>query len=55
VETAAMLGVPVCQRCWRWGHPTASCKAKSAVCSLCKEPHHTEHHREMASSHRTSL
>jgi hypothetical protein len=49
VETRAMPGVPVCQRCWRWGHPTALCKAKSAVCSMCKEPHHTEHHCEMAS------
>jgi hypothetical protein len=49
VETRAMPGVPVCQHCWRWGHPTALCKAKSAMCSLCKEPHHTEHHREMAS------
>jgi hypothetical protein len=49
VETKTMSEVPICQHCWRWGHPTALCKAKLAVCSMCKEPHHTEHHHEMAS------
>ncbi|CAA7270796.1 unnamed protein product [Cyclocybe aegerita] len=37
--TARHTGVPVCQRCWKWGHPTIACKAKQLSCPICSGPH----------------
>ncbi|CAA7270642.1 unnamed protein product [Cyclocybe aegerita] len=32
---ARHTGVPLCQRCWKWGHPTVACKAKQLSCPIC--------------------
>ena len=42
-------GVPLCQRCWRWGHPTVACKVRLRTCPICSGPHSREEHRDHAS------
>ncbi|KAI0737469.1 hypothetical protein C8Q80DRAFT_1078669, partial [Daedaleopsis nitida] len=46
--------VPQCSSCLRWGHPQALCRAHSAACELCGEPHDVRHHRTLASCCRGS-
>ena len=41
-------GVALCQRCWKWGHPSSACRALQAKCPLCMGPHSREHHRTLA-------
>jgi len=48
-EAEKHRGVPVCQRCWRWGHPSMVCRAISIVCPHCNGPHKAEEHRKVAS------
>ncbi|KAF8961243.1 hypothetical protein BDZ97DRAFT_1664522 [Flammula alnicola] len=45
----ASVGVPLCTRCWRWGHPKTSCKACQPICARCSGPHELEVHRIAAS------
>ncbi|CAA7267342.1 unnamed protein product [Cyclocybe aegerita] len=40
--------VPLCQRCWKWGHPTVACKAKQLSCPICSGPHEQKEHRQHA-------
>ncbi|CAA7258924.1 unnamed protein product [Cyclocybe aegerita] len=40
--------VPLCQRCWKWGHPTVTCKAKQLSCPICSGPHEQKEHRQHA-------
>ena len=44
---AANPGVPLCQRCWKWGHPTKACRGR-VRCPICGEPHTEEEHRHVA-------
>ena len=37
-------GSALCQRCWKWGHPTNTCCAPQQRCPICSEPHWKEHH-----------
>ena len=48
--TAAEIcrGVPLCQRCWRWGHPTVACKVRLRTCPICSGPHSREEHHSNA-------
>lgn len=46
---ALSTGTPLCQRCWRWGHVSHSCRAPGVRCVICGEPHGEEHHRIMSS------
>src|SRR6267154_802031 len=32
-------GSPLCQRCWRWGHSTRSCRVQAPSCPRCAGPH----------------
>ena len=41
-------GVPLCERCWRWGHPDSACHARKRTCPICAGPHSREEHREHA-------
>ncbi|CAA7270659.1 unnamed protein product [Cyclocybe aegerita] len=43
---ARHTGVPLCQRCWKWGHPTIACKAKQLSCPICSGPHEQKEHRQ---------
>ncbi|CAA7264636.1 unnamed protein product [Cyclocybe aegerita] len=45
---ARHTGVPLCQRCWKWGHPTVACKAKQLSCPICSGPHEQKEHRQHA-------
>ncbi|CAA7271384.1 unnamed protein product [Cyclocybe aegerita] len=45
---AQHTGVPLCQRCWKWGHPTVACKAKQLSCPICSGPHKQKEHRQHA-------
>ncbi|CAA7271391.1 unnamed protein product [Cyclocybe aegerita] len=45
---ARHTGVPLCQRCWKWGHPTVACKAKQLSCPICSGPHKQKEHRQHA-------
>ncbi|CAA7267600.1 unnamed protein product [Cyclocybe aegerita] len=45
---AQHTGVPLCQRCWKWGHPTVACKAKQLSCPICSGPHEQKEHRQHA-------
>src|SRR5215467_1616932 len=40
--------VPLCQRCWKWGHPQQACKARHLRCPRCSEPHLLDDHQSMA-------
>ncbi|CAA7270783.1 unnamed protein product [Cyclocybe aegerita] len=46
--TARHTGVPLCQRCWKWGHPTVTCKAKQLSCPICSGLHEQKEHRQHA-------
>jgi hypothetical protein len=39
------VGVPICPRCWRYGHRTPVCPFKTQLCAICAGPHQSEHHR----------
>ncbi|CAA7269052.1 unnamed protein product [Cyclocybe aegerita] len=39
-------GVLLCQRCWKWGHPTVACKAKQLSCPICLGLHEQKEHRQ---------
>ena len=41
-------GVPLCQWCWAWGHPTQVCRRQSISCLKCGGPHREENHRSVA-------
>jgi hypothetical protein len=41
-------GVPLCSRCWRWGHPDTACHARKRTCPICAGPHSREEHRDHA-------
>jgi len=41
-------GVALCQRCWKWGHPSSACRGLQAKCPLCMGPHSREHHHTLA-------
>jgi len=45
------VGVPQCNRCWRYGHPSSArvCLLKGKLCPICGEPHSVEYHRHLAS------
>ncbi|CAA7259302.1 unnamed protein product [Cyclocybe aegerita] len=45
---ARHTGVPLCQCCWKWGHPTVTCKAKQLSCPICSGPHEQKEHRQHA-------
>jgi hypothetical protein len=38
------VGVPICPRCWRYGHHTPVCPFKTQLCAICAGPHQSEHH-----------
>jgi hypothetical protein len=38
------VGVPICPRCWRYGHCTTVCPFKTQLCAICAGPHQSEHH-----------
>jgi hypothetical protein len=38
------VGVPICPRCWRYGHCTPVCPFKTQLCAICAGPHQSEHH-----------
>ena len=42
------IGVPICVRCWRFGHRPVVCPFKSQLCTHCASPHEAEHHRVLA-------
>jgi hypothetical protein len=37
--------VPICTKCWRFGHCFAVCPFRAQLCAHCAGPHHTDHHR----------
>jgi hypothetical protein len=39
------VGVPICPRCWRYGHCTMVCPFKTQLCAICAGPHQSEHHQ----------
>jgi hypothetical protein len=39
------VGVPICPRCWRYGHCTMVCPFKTQLCAICARPHQSKHHR----------
>jgi len=39
------VGVPICTKCWRFGHRFAVCPFRAQLCAHCAGPHHTDHHR----------
>ena len=41
-------GVPMCTRCYRWGHPVISCRAPQRRCPACSGPHSIDEHRAAA-------
>ncbi|CAA7269044.1 unnamed protein product [Cyclocybe aegerita] len=45
---ARHTGVPLCQRCWKWGHPTVACKVKQLSCPICSGPHEQKEHCQHA-------
>ena len=45
----AQPGVPLCGRCWCWGHSTQACRRQAIVCPRCGGPHKVENHRALAS------
>jgi hypothetical protein len=38
------VGVPICTKCWRFGHLFAVCPFRAQLCAHCAGPHHTDHH-----------
>jgi len=49
--TTKHVGVPQCNRCWRYGHPSNAwvCLLKGKLCPICREPHSVEYYRHLAS------
>jgi hypothetical protein len=39
------VGVPICTKCWRFGHRFTVCPFCAQLCAHCAGPHHTDHHR----------
>jgi hypothetical protein len=39
------IGVPICTKCWRFGHRFTVCPFRAQLCAHCAGPHHTDHHR----------
>jgi hypothetical protein len=39
------VGVPICTKCWRFGHRFVVCPFRAQLCAHCAGPHHTDHHR----------
>jgi hypothetical protein len=46
--TTPQVGVPICQKCWKWGHSTHVCR-ENHRCARCGQPHRTDEHRLRAS------
>ena len=46
-----VTGLPLCQRCWRYGHRSdaKACPFRGVFCAHCGEPHRTENHRQFGS------
>jgi len=42
------VGVPYCQCCCKWGHPTTACRSPRVVCPVCWGPHQHENHCSLA-------
>ncbi|KAF6742655.1 Gag-like protein [Ephemerocybe angulata] len=40
----ASPGTPLCQTCWKWGHPTKACQGRLR-CPICGGPHSQNEHR----------
>ncbi|KAJ2921336.1 hypothetical protein H1R20_g15754, partial [Candolleomyces eurysporus] len=43
---SANPGVPLCNNCWVWGHPTEACRS-STRCKVCAGPHRESEHRRL--------
>jgi len=43
-EAQPRKGVPICQRCWKWGHPSQSCRSPGVTCPHCMGPHMADEH-----------
>jgi hypothetical protein len=39
------VGVPICPRCWRYGHCTLVCPFKTQLCAICAGSHQSKHHQ----------
>jgi hypothetical protein len=39
------VGVPICPRCWRYGHHTMVCPFKTQLWAICARPHQSECHQ----------
>jgi hypothetical protein len=46
--TTPQVGVPICQKCWKWGHSAHVCH-ENHRCARCRQPHRTDEHRLRAS------
>ncbi|KAF9442630.1 hypothetical protein P691DRAFT_627378, partial [Macrolepiota fuliginosa MF-IS2] len=44
----AHTGTPQCQRCWKWGHTTGTCRRPAIRCPICSGPHTGANHRSIA-------
>jgi hypothetical protein len=44
-ELTFRVGVPICTKCWRFGHRFTVCPFRAQLCAHCAGPHHTDHHR----------
>ncbi|KXN90285.1 hypothetical protein AN958_04441, partial [Leucoagaricus sp. SymC.cos] len=42
-------GIPLCQRCWHWGHSTRPCRSQAPRCPRCAGPHTEASHCDHAS------
>ena len=47
--TCVHTGIPFCQRCCKWNHPTTACKSLCIVCLIRWGPHHEENHYALTS------
>ncbi|KAF9539557.1 hypothetical protein CPC08DRAFT_770952 [Agrocybe pediades] len=47
-EATVHISVPICQRCWKWGHSEAGCRQCAAICPHCMGPHRLEEHWAVA-------
>jgi len=45
------VGVPQCNHCWRYGHPSNAriCLLKGKLCPICGEPYSVEYHHHLVS------
>ncbi|KAF9439837.1 hypothetical protein P691DRAFT_627336, partial [Macrolepiota fuliginosa MF-IS2] len=44
----AHTGTPQCQRCWKWGHTTGTCRHPAIRCPTCSGLHTQANHRSIA-------